>query len=862
MEQAEFKRSFARELRRFLDLNQRSATQVAATLGVTRQALYLYLQARSTPSAHVLVRAMQMGLRVDGMPHDPVGLLENPAPGEAVGRVEVEVDRGLETLGNPAPRPEPKAAAIDAYLTGLWNLTRYVEIKNLRTSDASANTFDIDELYTPLTTVLPHNPEDSLNKAHAPKRMEHSKVALHEVLTQPRLVLVGDPGAGKTTFLRRIAFEACNRLLKRENERRIDKMLGEPDPFPILIPAGELSKHISTSSPQELFDYLGRNYSDLGPDYFRRQFREGCLLLLDGLDEIPGEPARQEITELLKRTASGYQSARIVATSRPGVYGGVTSIPGFSAKWIAPLDDQAIEVFATKWGCAVYRDDANAAAEMKRVLLQEINAKAEIRRMAENPVMLTALACLHFMKTTLPEQRSELYDSVLEWLAKARQGKTGRDHNVLLGRLRKLAYAMHAAKKNKRTEIERYEAIGVLKNDFRSETDETSKRLAAERFLQQEEVNSGIIVNRGERLRFWHPTFQEYLAAVTLAYDPVERQRRLFDQGKVRDADWRETVLLLAGCLKKQGDEPADELLGKILDGDGVMLLDCVRRAGLMGALMNDLAAWQYRLPLALDERYQTLLKQALSIFEKPAARLLPFEVRLEAAEALGRAGDPRLAEGTNNWVPVERAEFRMGETRRRVAVAPFAMARYPVTVVEYERFVKGRGYQKRELWSAGGFGQFSEPNGWTEQLQYPNRPVTGVSWYEASAYCALKKARLPSEEEWECAARCGRDAVRYPWGLKGPDEHRANYHHEGCPMAPTPVGMYPEGATPGGVEDLAGNVFEWTSSWYTEGQSRVVRGGCWSSSPGFLRVSGRVGGGPQVQGGVLGFRCVQELPF
>ena len=88
---------------------------------------------------------------------------------------------------------------------------------------------------------------------------------------------------------------------------------------------------------------------------------------------------------------------------------------------------------------------------MTRDLLREIHAKTEIRRMAENPVMLTALACLKFSRTRLPEQRSELYDSVLEWLAKARQAKTGLDHYVLLGRMRKLAYAMHTAQKNTRS---------------------------------------------------------------------------------------------------------------------------------------------------------------------------------------------------------------------------------------------------------------------------------------------------------------------------------------------------------------------------------------------------------------------------
>ena len=80
---------------------------------------------------------------------------------------------------------------------------------------------------------------------------------------------------------------------------------------------------------------------------------------------------------------------------------------------------------------------------------------------------------------------------------------------------------------------------------------------------------------------------------------------------------------------------------------------------------MQNLAAWQYTLPPAVDASYQEVLKQALSIFEKDTARSLPFEARLEAAEALGRAGDPRLAEGRDNWVHVEGGTFWMGAQKK-----------------------------------------------------------------------------------------------------------------------------------------------------------------------------------------------------
>ena len=147
--------------------------------------------------------------------------------------------------------------------------------------------------------------------------------------------------------------------------------------------------------------------------------------------------------------------------------------------------------------------------------------------------------------------------------------------------------------------------------------------------------------------------------------------------------------------------------------------------------------------------------------------------------------------------------------------LSPFFVGRYPVTVAEYQRFIAAGGYAKERFWKAGGYGASASPEHWQRQLRYPNRPVVEVSWYEAAAYCAWAEGRLPTESEWECVARGGREGARYPWGDDAPDVYRANYF-EGGPGQPTPVGMYPDGATPQDVHDLAGNVWEWTADWFT----------------------------------------------
>jgi serine/threonine-protein kinase len=147
-----------------------------------------------------------------------------------------------------------------------------------------------------------------------------------------------------------------------------------------------------------------------------------------------------------------------------------------------------------------------------------------------------------------------------------------------------------------------------------------------------------------------------------------------------------------------------------------------------------------------------------------------------------------------------------------------------------------------------------------------PNLPITNVNWSEARAFCAFAGGRLPSEDEWEKAARGG-DGREFPWG-KDLDCTRANwgsFENEGpCagknPGKPVDVGSYPQGASPFGVLDMAGNVWEWVADKYDRDPSRrVVRGGSCCSYFVEPRAANRNAWDPSFRDGDLGFRCVSQ---
>ncbi len=278
------------------------------------------------------------------------------------------------------------------------------------------------------------------------------------------------------------------------------------------------------------------------------------------------------------------------------------------------------------------------------------------------------------------------------------------------------------------------------------------------------------------------------------------------------------------------------------------------------------------------------LLQVVLMILRTEAGERVPVPelISIPASEVtLGPAAD----------LPPEVLPLRQSE-RRSVRIPAYKIGRYEVANIEYAAFLQDGGYENRSFWSDEGW-VAKKGHGWQcPEVWFDRRymseeksdhPVVGVSWYEARAYCRWLSAKtgrrfnLPTEDQWEYAAG-GPDGLAWPWGNQW-DPKRCNWgddtdgNRQGDGgidgfRFPAPVVTYPNGVSPFGCFDMAGNAREWCLDRYsTEGDRRayrVLRGGSWMTvSPQNLTTFFRGGTQPWVRfvfWGTIGFRVVETL--
>jgi formylglycine-generating enzyme required for sulfatase activity len=235
--------------------------------------------------------------------------------------------------------------------------------------------------------------------------------------------------------------------------------------------------------------------------------------------------------------------------------------------------------------------------------------------------------------------------------------------------------------------------------------------------------------------------------------------------------------------------------------------------------------------------------------------------------ESLAKDGVPMtLVPAGEFWMGLsESAGLDDEQPRHRVFLDAYYIDHFEVTVERFAKFLDVTGWEKPANWNL------------VKLPEHADRPVIGVSWNDADAYCRINGRRLPTEAEWEKAAR-GTNERKYPWGDTKPNPTLA-YFGQGARFSYDilkPVGSYPTGAGPYGTMDLAGNVAEWVQDWYDgeyyrdspernppgpmAGQYRMVRGGSWSDLPVYLLSASRTSKLPSTtRNAFIGFRCAQN---
>ncbi len=653
-------------------------------------------------------------------------------------------------------------------------------------------------------------------------------------------------------------------------------------------------------SPDPIATHLARALNSDGfPDaagFVERRLRaRECLVLLDALDEVVDD-ARAGAARKAGEFVGGSGRCPTVVTCRIAAFEGQPlgrELPHFSRFEVQEFTERQIELFVRGWYAA---EPAEARKDLEAGLLNALGRSPRLRLLSGNPLLLSLIALVYERDQRLPDRRVELYDECARVLLQRwhaddpHQPRLRFDLDAKIGVLSSVAARFHLE------EIRQFDA-DRLDSALTASLPGRSPRWRAE-FRRELIERSGLLRQKSKTTYdFSHLTFQEYFTA-------LDFHRRGDETGLLThlgDPWWREVILLFVGL---QAD--AGELITRLRLHDlylAAAALADARPAETVGfettsrELVKEL---QQRLDS--EDRERLAAADALAELRGWGAREYLLgrvqdqghpEVALPAALALARATDRatlsslwpqigpvlRLLHGglgrrEGGWderilmelerlgfplVRIPAGKFRMGEGREQhdVELKEYWIGKYPVTNDQFEQYAKETGPQAPTAWrSASGRGK-------------ERHPVVNVSWHEALAFCKWAGLTLPSEPEWEKAAR-GTDGRTYPWGNQW-DDTKCNVSGRGT----TAVDEHPGGVGPCGCWDTVGNVWEWTRSLakgypYDAGDgreamdapgNRVLRGGSWHDSRGFARCAFPYDYTPVDRYDYFGFRVVAS-PF
>ena len=836
-------------------------------------------------------------------------------------------DKITQIIQLPAFVPPPKLEELKAeYLAYLRRAYRALDFKGIPQFEAISSELLLEEVYVPLL-ARPERPGGEtwerrlagrlLNDEDLPEEAVASleKGAAHPIRVEDalgeeaRVVVLGDPGSGKSTLLKYLTL----------------RLAAEDDaPLPILLPLNAYARALRKKGDHSLQSYLSVYFANQGvknlAPLFESALSQGqAVILLDGLDEVQEE--RAYLVNKVENFASKAveKGNKLVVTSRIVGYQDAPLKSEWTLYTLLDFNRASVEDFATRWCLAFEKNvlgdtpEAKVAAEKERIaLLESIDANPGVGKLATNPLLLTILALIKRQGVSLPNRRAELYELYLETLIRSWNKARALDQypvgpelnpNEVLMTLGPLALWLR--EKNPTAGVVSEDALlGELTRYYMGEDWGLKRGPAREKaheFLKSVRTYSNLLVERGPRqYGFLHLTFEEMLAAYgiyQLGQLDLQESLQVIEK-HLRDPGWRETILLAIGVWGLANKQPrvaakvVRAMLKMTCKGD-----DAAKNTLLAGACLEDVGE---------EGLGRAAANEVIDALQEIARdrNLLPITQR-DAGLSLGRLAASsadflaRIRPDLDEFIPIPAGEFLYGDEKKPAKIEePFAIAKYPVTNLQYRPFIEAGGYDHKEFWSTEGWswrmGEYDtkasgstkdllerrpvekrhEPFFWRDsKWNNPLAPVVGVSWFESEAYAKWLEAelerpiRLPTEEEWERAAR-GRKGRKYPWGDDF-DFNRANaapfwkqdndadYAFDLDYASTTLIGQF-DGATPEGIADLSGNVWEWTNSWYEAEQvNRTLRGGSWVSIERSLRSANRGRDVPDDFDYFLGFRLL-----
>jgi hypothetical protein len=417
--------------------------------------------------------------------------------------------------------------------------------------------------------------------ARSGRASEAKPVEIADLLRRPRVVVLGDPGSGKSTLLRHIAYAVACRMAEEVGEATLERL-------PIFVRIVHFSRAQADSRTLTLDTYIRETCEPRWSLLFQHALDTGeALVLLDGLDEVIDAHQRKSIAEAIRRLMADYPGNAFIVTSRIVGYQAARLSGDFAHHTIQPLPLEHIAEFVEKWYTAIEREAGEAelseeAREWARDLSRTIQERPGIRRLAENPLLLTIIALVNWRGRKLPNRRVEFYAHAAETLITSwpyrRQG-VELDAERVIRLLSPVAYRVFATRSSGDIAEDKLLPI-LIKAICRVDgVEEREAGVYAVEFLGQISEHSGIFRERGydERGRrvfsFLHLTFAEYFTARHLAglWEGLGEDadaRRAFLCKYAHVPRWHEVVLLMAGDIGLRDNDRAERatrLLSDIL---------------------------------------------------------------------------------------------------------------------------------------------------------------------------------------------------------------------------------------------------------------------------------------------------------